>query len=109
MEKNLNKILVPEVIGCGNEFKILQIICGENKMSFYLKQNRITDCLQQSKSLVLCEWMGGWVVKWMDGWKDGRAGLRIAHSNQNLEFREGAPLRLGKGILTEIRKGGPLT
>ena len=27
-------------------------------------------------------WVGGWVDGWMNGWVDGRAGLRIAYSNQ---------------------------
>ena len=27
-------------------------------------------------------WMGGWVDGWMGGWMDGKAGLRIAYSNQ---------------------------
>ena len=27
-------------------------------------------------------WMGGWMGGWMDGRKVGKAGLRIAYSNQ---------------------------
>ena len=27
-------------------------------------------------------WMDGWVDGWMGGWMDGKAGLRIAYSNQ---------------------------
>jgi hypothetical protein len=26
--------------------------------------------------------MGGWMGGWMDGWMEGKAGLRIAYSNQ---------------------------
>ena len=26
--------------------------------------------------------MGGWMDGWMDGWMEGKAGLRIAYSNQ---------------------------
>ena len=26
--------------------------------------------------------MGGWMDGWMEGWMDGKAGLRIAYSNQ---------------------------
>jgi hypothetical protein len=26
--------------------------------------------------------MGGWVDGWVDGWMEGKAGLRIAYSNQ---------------------------
>jgi hypothetical protein len=29
-------------------------------------------------------WMGGWMDGWMDGWMAGKAGLRIAYSNQKL-------------------------
>jgi hypothetical protein len=29
--------------------------------------------------------MGGWVDGWVDGWMEGKAGLRIAYSNQKLE------------------------
>ena len=33
-------------------------------------------------------WIGGWMDEWMDGWvggwMDGRAGLRIAYSNQKI-------------------------
>ena len=27
-------------------------------------------------------WMDGWMGRWVVGWMDGRAGLRIAYSNQ---------------------------
>ena len=27
-------------------------------------------------------WVGGWVGGWVDGWMEGKAGLRIAYSNQ---------------------------
>ena len=27
-------------------------------------------------------WMDGWKEGWMDGWMEGKAGLRIAYSNQ---------------------------
>ena len=27
-------------------------------------------------------WVGGWMDGWMGGWMDGKAGLRIAYSNQ---------------------------
>jgi hypothetical protein len=30
----------------------------------------------------LAVWVGGWVGGWMDGWMEGKAGLRIAYSNQ---------------------------
>ena len=30
--------------------------------------------------------MGGWVGGWRDEWMDGRAGLRIAHSNQKIKI-----------------------
>jgi hypothetical protein len=35
-------------------------------------------------------WMGGWKNEWMDGWMEGKAGLRIAYSNQkrNIKFSE---------------------
>ena len=34
--------------------------------------------------------MGGWVDGWMGGWVEGKAGLRIAYSNQkmNLQVRD---------------------
>ena len=33
-------------------------------------------------------WMGGWVGGWVDEWMGGRAGLRIAYSNQKMcEFQ----------------------
>ena len=34
------------------------------------------------KSLLDGNWMGGWMDGWMDGWMEGKAGLRIAYSNQ---------------------------
>jgi beta-glucanase (GH16 family) len=40
----------------------------------YIKRSRL-------KSL-LNGWMGGWVDGWVDGWMEGKAGLRIAYSNQ---------------------------
>jgi hypothetical protein len=30
--------------------------------------------------------LGGWVGGWMDGWMEGKAGLRIAYSNQKQTF-----------------------
>ena len=30
----------------------------------------------------LGRWMGGWMGGWVGGWMDGKAGLRIAYSNQ---------------------------
>ena len=30
----------------------------------------------------LGEWMDGWMDGWVGGWMDGKAGLRIAYSNQ---------------------------
>jgi hypothetical protein len=30
--------------------------------------------------------LGGWVDGWMDGWVAGKAGLRIAYSNQKSSF-----------------------
>ena len=30
--------------------------------------------------------MGGWMDGWMGGWMDGKAGLRIAYSNQKLNL-----------------------
>ena len=30
----------------------------------------------------LGEWKGGWMDGWVGGWMDGKAGLRIAYSNQ---------------------------
>ena len=30
--------------------------------------------------------MGGWMDGWMGGWVDGKAGLRIAYSNQKFMF-----------------------
>ena len=32
-------------------------------------------------------WKDGWVGEWMDGWMDGKAGLRIAYSNQKLSSK----------------------
>ena len=32
-------------------------------------------------------WMDGWIGGWMDGWMGGRARLRIAHSNQQINLR----------------------
>ena len=32
-------------------------------------------------------WIGGWMGGWMGGWVDGRAGLRIAYSNQKITLR----------------------
>jgi hypothetical protein len=29
--------------------------------------------------------VGGWVDGWMGGWVEGKAGLRIAYSNQKLK------------------------
>ena len=36
------------------------------------RESRVKDCLQQSKNL----------GEWVEGWKEGKAGLRIAYSNQ---------------------------
>ena len=76
-------------------------------------QSRFKDCFQQLKmtpvftyfafcteqdqihtviwhSLLFCAkkygtgWMDGQIGRWMDGWADGRAGLKIAYSNQKL-------------------------
>ena len=30
----------------------------------------------------LGEWVDGWMDGWVGGWMDGKAGLRIAYSNQ---------------------------
>ena len=30
--------------------------------------------------------MDGWMDGWMGGWVDGKAGLRIAYSNQKYDF-----------------------
>ena len=53
------------------------------------RESRFKDCLQQSKILIIYNiktlvsgWMDGWVGGWMDGWMEGKAGLRIAYSNQ---------------------------
>ena len=35
-------------------------------------------------------WVDGWVDGWMGGWLDGRAGLRIAYSNQIYDLLEQA-------------------
>ena len=34
----------------------------------------------------LGEWKDGWVDGWMGGWMDGKAGLRIAYSNQKYKI-----------------------
>ena len=31
-------------------------------------------------------WKDGWMDGWMDGWKEGKAGFRIAYSNQKSSF-----------------------
>jgi hypothetical protein len=31
-------------------------------------------------------WMDGWMDGWVDGWMEGKAGLRIAYSNQKHLF-----------------------
>jgi hypothetical protein len=31
--------------------------------------------------------MGGWMGGWMDGWMEGKAGLRIAYSNQQIQYK----------------------
>jgi hypothetical protein len=31
-------------------------------------------------------WVGGWVGEWVDGWVEGKAGLRIAYSNQKTKL-----------------------
>ena len=50
-------------------------------------QSRVKDCLQQSISRPKLCWMGGWMDGWkLDGWMGGKAGLRIAYSNQKLDF-----------------------
>jgi hypothetical protein len=42
-------------------------------------RSRVKDCLQQSISK-----KAGWVEGRKDGWMGGKAGLRIAYSNQKL-------------------------
>ena len=32
-------------------------------------------------------WVGGWMDEWGDGWMGGKVGLRIADSNQKLEYQ----------------------
>ena len=38
------------------------------------------------KSLLETGWMDGWMDGWMGGWMEGKAGLRIAYSNQKSYF-----------------------
>ena len=33
-------------------------------------------------------WMDGWMDGWKGGWKDGKAGLRIAYSNQKVNQKK---------------------
>jgi hypothetical protein len=56
----------------------------------YIKQSRL-------KSL-----LDGWVDGWVDGWMEGKAGLRIAYSNQKLifyKFKTNCP-NLNSGVMS---------
>ena len=50
----------------------------------FIKNNKIL-IIYNKKTLVsgwMDGWKEGWVEGWMDGWMEGKAGLRIAYSNQ---------------------------
>ena len=55
--------------------------------------------------------MGGWMEGWMDGWKEGKAGLRIAYSNQKCQLLYFGPHIVGRladpPFLKTARKMGP--
>ena len=54
------------------------------------------------------EWIDGWMDGWVHGWMDGRAGLRIAYSNQQKVWcwMVGWMGKLVLGLLTAINKTG---
>jgi hypothetical protein len=61
------------VVTLNYENSLDHFICEEKKM-LYIKWSR-------PKSL-----LDGWVDGWVDGWMAGKAGLRIAYSNQKVGF-----------------------
>jgi beta-glucanase (GH16 family) len=58
-----------------NENSLDRFISDEKKM-LYIKQSRLKTLMDG--------WMGGWMDGWVGGWMVGKAGLRIAYSNQKL-------------------------
>ena len=52
------------------------------KKIFKFASNIVSLILLNRRNTLLDGWMDGWVDGWMDGWKEGKAGLRIAYSNQ---------------------------
>jgi hypothetical protein len=57
------------VVTLNNENSLDRFISEEKKM-LYIKWSRLKTLL------------GGWMGGWVGGWMEGKAGLRIAYSNQ---------------------------
>ena len=60
------------------------------KMSFIKNQSTACECEKNQGTGWMDGWIDGWMDGWLDGWMagwvDGKAGLRIAYSNQKLAF-----------------------
>jgi hypothetical protein len=66
-----------------NENSLDRFISDEKKM-LNIKRSRLKTLLDGWMGGWMDGWVGGWMDGWVDGWMAGKAGLRIAYSNQKL-------------------------